>query len=123
MRAFFLRAVEALPLAVFLIYMAVADPRADLAALLRRIRALLARPTTNLLRTPYNTVQEALDDFDSYIRDVESGTDKRLHELGVLFLPTSELQDLAIDSGWGDEFLEIADAYDAIMPALRKHRP
>lgn len=29
MRAFFLRAVEALPLAVFLIYMAVADPRAQ----------------------------------------------------------------------------------------------
>lgn len=34
--------------------------------------------------------------------------------VGGLFLPTGHLQDHAIDAGRGDEFLAVADRYDAL---------
>ena len=33
--------------------------------------------------------------------------------LNGLFLPTGPLQEAALDGGWGDEFLELANRYDA----------
>ncbi|MET7426496.1 hypothetical protein [Dactylosporangium sp. NPDC005555] len=33
----------------------------------------------------------------------------------ILFAPTGPIQEVAISSGWGDAFLELADRFDAAM--------
>lgn len=35
--------------------------------------------------------------------------------LAILFAPTGPIQEVAISSGWGDAFLELADRFDAAM--------
>ena len=35
--------------------------------------------------------------------------------LRLLFLPTADIQDTAIDNGWGDEFLRIAQIVDQFI--------
>ncbi len=37
------------------------------------------------------------------------------HELDLLYAPTASLQDTAIDNGWGQEFLLLAERYDAAV--------
>lgn len=41
--------------------------------------------------------------------------------VGADFLPASWLQDLAIDNGWGDEFLRLADRYDCARSGKAIH--
>jgi hypothetical protein len=40
---------------------------------------------------------------------------------GSLFLPTGPLQELAISSGWGAEFLRLADRYDCASTGRATH--
>ena len=36
-------------------------------------------------------------------------------QINFLFLPTSALQEISIDNGWGDEYLEISDIIDRFL--------
>ena len=36
-------------------------------------------------------------------------------ELSSLFLPTAEMQEIAMTSGWGDRYLELASRFDDAM--------
>jgi hypothetical protein len=47
-------------------------------------------------------------------RIVKEGTYDR-QELDLLYAPTTSLQDTAIDNGWGQEFLVLAERYDAAV--------
>jgi predicted RNA-binding Zn-ribbon protein involved in translation (DUF1610 family) len=42
--------------------------------------------------------------------------------VGADFLPASRLQDLAIDNGWGNEFLRLAARYDCARSGRAIHR-
>ena len=35
--------------------------------------------------------------------------------MSVLFAPTGPMQELSIDSGWGQEFIALADRFDEAM--------
>jgi hypothetical protein len=36
-------------------------------------------------------------------------------ELSVLFAPTGPVQEVSVSSGWGDEFLILANEFDAAL--------
>ncbi len=36
-----------------------------------------------------------------------------LHKLGYLYAPTSSIQEISIDNGWGNEFLEMSKIIDS----------
>ena len=36
----------------------------------------------------------------------------------ILFAPTSDLQEISIDSGWGDQFLIISERFDGLIKDL-----
>ncbi len=64
------------------------------------------------------TVEEAREilrtELENYKKTGEiSGFGKS--QISFLFLPTSALQDIAIDNGWGDEYLEIANVIDRFL--------
>jgi hypothetical protein len=68
------------------------------------LRSLVARPDNDFSRSWWNSPDDVLAELDGI-------TDR---DLATLFLPTSGLQELAISSGWGGRFSELADAYDAV---------
>jgi hypothetical protein len=37
------------------------------------------------------------------------------HQIHLLFLPTGALQEISIDNGWGDEYLEISSMIDKFV--------
>jgi len=54
---------------------------------------------------------DLVEEIDGYLARLSQGeVSSGVH---VLFLPTGPLQEAALDGGWGDEFLELADRYDA----------
>ncbi|HUR39055.1 MAG TPA: hypothetical protein VM222_06155 [Planctomycetota bacterium] len=92
------------------------DARAGLIAVLRRIRDLLSEPEGR------DFVHE-IAEVDGFIRDLESGADRQVRSIGVLFYPTCDLQDIAIRCGWGDEYCRLADRAEALVPLLIPKSP
>jgi hypothetical protein len=82
---------------------------------LRETRLLLARPENNFAWSSWTDAESALREIDGLIASVSSGSLSDLHQLSVLFAPTGPLQEVSIDSGWGDTFLELAERIDAAM--------
>jgi hypothetical protein len=91
--------------------------QAELAAVLQRVAQLLADDDANTSWSSYET-DELRDEVSRLLGRAESGeplTEAQWHLAQYLFLPTGPLQETAISSGWGDEFLQLADRADAAI--------
>jgi len=71
----------------------------------------------DLLLDARNLVGQADDDIvrelDHHLERARRGVGQ-VWEISGLFLPTGPLQEVALDNGWGDEYLALADRFDAI---------
>jgi hypothetical protein len=86
-----------------------------LVAVLLETRALLANPENNFLWSSWEDSSDALEEIDGLLGQLKAGIIPNAGSLNVLFLPTGDIQEVAISSGWGDEFLELANRFDAAM--------
>jgi hypothetical protein len=81
---------------------------------LTRVKALLAgsRPSDWAALSPADVIA-VLD------RELQSLADRgRLHdtaELGSLFAPTAEIQEISMANDWGDEYLRLSSGFDAAL--------
>ena len=87
----------------------------DLIAILLDIQELLERPENEFSWSSWKNLSQALNQVEGLLGQVESGQLPKRRELETLFLPTGPLQEVGLSSGWGDEFLELADMFDAVM--------
>lgn len=90
---------------------AAGDRGARLLAVLRDVRACVARPDGDYTWTSWVDQADALREIDGWIRDLGEGR-RSSAGLGVLFAPTGPLQELAMSSGWANEFRALADRFD-----------
>ena len=83
----------------------------DLEPILRDLRELVARPDNDFTYSWW-------DDTAGVVREVDELTAawRRTGEVPAglpgLFLPTGGLQELAISSGWGEEFNQLTDRFE-----------
>ena len=91
------------------------DPvRQELVDVLRESRALLARPENDFLWSSWEDADAALEEIDAMIAAIEQGRPLAWFST-VVFAPTGPMQEVSLSSGWGDEFLALADRWDAAM--------
>lgn len=57
-------------------------------------------------------IEEIIEKLKSEVAKVKSSKPIDAKQLRLLFAPTGAIQDTAIDNGWGDEFLKIANIID-----------
>ena len=87
----------------------------DLIAVLLDARELLEKPENEFSWSSWRHADHAIAEIDGLLEQLESGQLPERSALEILFLPTGPLQDVSLSSGWGDEFLELADIFDAVM--------
>ncbi|MFC7241798.1 hypothetical protein ACFQO7_04820 [Catellatospora aurea] len=86
----------------------------DVAALvivLGEVRAWLARPDNDFSWSSFVDADAALAEIDDLIAHVHA-EGRVPFALSVLFAPTGPIQEVALSSGWGDEFLTLAARFD-----------
>ncbi len=81
-------------------------------------RDLLVSPTTNFAWSTWPDLDAALTEIDGLIAQLGCRTRPERLTLDVLFAPTGPLQEVSLSSGWGDEFLVLAEQYDSAARAL-----
>lgn len=94
------------------------DPRRRaMADALREIRALLVLPGNEFTWSSWEDADAAVAEIGGLIAAIEGGAPLGRSVGAVLFAPTGPIQEVALSSGWGDEFLAIADRWDAASRA------
>lgn len=98
------------------------DPKHRLLEVLCESRALLALPDNDFTWSTWDNSAGALSELDSFITAIEDGTSFESSALSILFAPTGDIQEVSMSSGWGDEFLRVAERFDSAF-AQFKERP
>ena len=86
--------------------------RRELADVLREARALLALPDNCFDWSSWADRDTALQEVDTLIAVLDARRLPSRLTLRVLFAPTGPIQEVSISSGWGQEFLALADRFD-----------
>ena len=60
----------------------------------------------------YNNSHEVISDLDLLEKEILNNEQKSVERLLSLLIPTGDLQEIAISSGWECEFLKIADTLE-----------
>ena len=92
---------------------------AKLADVLREAVVWLQRPDNDFAWSPWNNEEEAVAELSAHIATLETGTLPPELDLWVLFAPTGPIQEVSVSSGWGDDFLSLAERFDR---AVRRGR-
>jgi hypothetical protein len=96
------------------------DPiRRELMDVLLESRALLARPENDFIWSSWEDAAAALEEIDEMLAAIEQGRPLAWYST-VVFAPTGPMQEVSLSSGWGDEFLALADRWDAAMYVAAK---
>src|SRR5688500_14000353 len=91
--------------------------RRELANVLREALALLARPGNDFAWSSWAGAAAALAEVDGLLATLEAGRLPSRLAVSVLFAPTGPIQEVSLSSGWGPEFLVLADRCDAAVEA------
>jgi len=87
----------------------------QLRALVVETRIFLARPGNSFDWSGWDNAKEALDEFDALVTAVLEGNDRAARtRLKLYFSPTGPIQEVSLSSGWGEEFVVLANKVDAI---------
>jgi hypothetical protein len=86
-----------------------------LIGILMEVNDLIKLPQTDLIWTNYNNVEEVISEINSYITRLREHDTTVFDELKMLFAPTGSLQEISIDSGWGNYFIELSSRFDDIV--------
>lgn len=89
-----------------------ANRKEPLLAVLRDAKALVCRKGNDFSWSSWVDEADAVQELDGHIARLEKGDRSQAGDIRVLFLPTGPMQELALNSGWEAEFLELADRYD-----------
>lgn len=83
----------------------------QLLSVLRDTRARLADSGNDFSWSSWEDQLAALAELDHHLAALAVGQIDEL-ALDVLFAPTGPLQEVSLSSGWGDDFLVLAERYD-----------
>ena len=82
----------------------------ELIKILEEIRRLVDSPTNDFMYSGWSDRYEALVEIDGAILQLKNGDANGAANL--LFLPTGPLQEVSVNSDWGNRFCELADRFD-----------
>lgn len=90
----------------------------ELIAVLLAVRAKIHN-NSDCVWSYYESPQQAQNEIDQYISDLGKGNIDSLTEISVHFAPTSAYQELSLQNGWSDEYLNLAEKFDNIHAMLK----
>ena len=92
--------------------------QARLVEVLQETRGFLARPSNDFAWSRWDSAQDALGEIDNLIKRIQAGDMPDRLDLRVLFAPTGSIQEVSLSSGWGQEFIELADKFDSAIASV-----
>jgi hypothetical protein len=93
--------------------------KAKLVCVLQEAMVNLCRPENDFVWSKWDNAATATTEVASHIDAIERDDLSRLSDLALLFAPTGAIQEVAVSSGWGTEFLALATKFDEVASKVR----
>jgi hypothetical protein len=87
-------------------------------SILEEAKRLVALPDNDFSWSSWADAANATAELDSYIVQLRTGKTPDKLQMSVVFTVTGPMQELSLSSGWGDEFIDLADRFDAALARL-----
>ena len=94
------------------------DVNENLIKLLNEIIELVSTRDTNLIWSTIDTKEELILKLENYIQRFQNNNFSSIEQLIGFFLPTGDLQEIALSSGWGEEYLAISKKFDDLIQVI-----
>ena len=92
----------------------------DIVDILENIKDYIQGKNTDVTWSSFESEEDVIVTNNNHILKLRNNEFSKIDELYLLFLPTSDLQEISISSGWGKEFLVIAEKFDNAIKDLMK---
>jgi len=79
---------------------------------LEKVREIIVNYEMDLSYSTCESEKQLLSNLDVYIAKLKTNDLSCNKEISLLFAPTGDLQEIAIDSGWSNEYIELAEIVD-----------
>ena len=86
--------------------------------LLDNIKEIIRTRDTDMLWSIFETKEDFLKELDNHIQKFQNNDFSSIEQLIGLFLPTGDLQEIALSSGWGEEYLAISKKFDDLIQLI-----
>jgi hypothetical protein len=86
-----------------------------LISVLEDVRRLLSLPDNDFAWSSWNDCNDAVGEIDTNLSALRAGVQPEKLTLQVLFAPTGPIQEVSLSSGWGNEFIELANRFDSAL--------
>ncbi|RYG28344.1 hypothetical protein EON81_28680 [bacterium] len=86
-----------------------------LLAVFRDVRVLVDKPDNDFTWTSWIDRESATREIDGFLAKLEARESMPIASMNTVFAPTGPLQELAISSGWGEEYLALADRFEEAL--------
>ena len=96
--------------------------RDELMDVLRQAKTLVSRAGNHFGWSRWNDADHAIREIDLKISLIETQPEPDPMVVAELFVPTGAMQDLSIDSGWADEFEDLAQRFSSIAEQIAHNR-
>jgi hypothetical protein len=97
--------------------------RIELRDVLLDARSLITLPGNCFDWSSWEDADAAVREIDSLVAALEGGRSPSRLSMSVLFAPTGPIQEVSLSSGWAEEFLAIAERFDAAEEAFYRRGP
>jgi len=94
------------------------DINENLIKQLNEIIELVSTRDTNMVWSTFDTKEVLILELENYIQRLKNSDFSSIEQLISLFLPTGDLQEIAISSGWGEEYLSISKKFDDLIQVI-----
>ena len=79
---------------------------------------MLSKPSTDVSWSSYNNSVEVISELDLLEKGISDNNSASAERLLCLLVPTSDLQEISIDSGWEDKFIDIARSLESSLKSF-----
>jgi len=87
-------------------------PLGELISVLTEARTLLTLPTNDFSWSSWEGEEASTKEIDALIHSLQAGRLPPRPDLDVLFVVTGPIQEVSLSSGWGWEFIALAERFD-----------
>jgi hypothetical protein len=91
----------------------------ELIEIMEEVKHLIRLPNTDISWSQYNSIDDLLKDLMTYTNRLGAKDETVIDRLKFLFAPTSEFQDIAIDSGWSDKYFELSTKFEKLVLKIK----
>ncbi len=86
--------------------------------ILESIKEIIKAPETDMIHSGFDSSEDLIEELDKHIQNLTKEDFSKIDDLIILFAPTSDLQEIAIDNGWGKLYIDISEKFDSALNNL-----